>query len=107
MKRTVIKNSFLATSLVVFVFGFSYWYPRFLASLLGEKSPWISYLYTYGIGSVFFFLSLAWIFTRRGVHSLRRKEELYWLIAIMASFLFLFSFHGLWIFLATNFPIKN
>ena len=107
MKTSVIKNSFLPVFVLIFIFGFSYWYPRFLVSLLGEKSPWISYSYTYGMGLVFFLLSVFWIFTRAGVDPMRRKLEIQWLIAIICGLLFMFFLQGLWIFTADNFPIKN
>ena len=107
MRASVIKNFSLSVLILGCVFGFSYWYPRFLVSLLGEKSVWISFLYTYGTGSIFFFLSIFWIFTRRGIDPMRRREELFWLMAICCGFAFMFSCHALWIFFAENFPIKN
>jgi len=99
MKFTQI--SFFTT----FIF-FAYWYPRFLVSVFGEKSVWISYLYTYGMGGIVFGSSLIWIFNRKK-NPFRQKEEFRWLLAILLGFLFVFSFHGLWIYLAKVFPIKS
>ena len=107
MKNAVIKNSLLSVLILSFVFGFSYAYPRWLAGHLGEDSPWISYLYTYGAGLIFFLLSLIWIFTRRGIHPLRRQEEKHWLVAIVCGLLFMMFLHALWIFLASSFPVKQ
>ena len=107
MKIPVIKKSFLSVLILFFIFGFSYGYPRLLVSRLGEDNPWISYLYTYGIGLIFFLLGLIWIFTRAGMNPQRRRQEIYWLIAIICGLIFMFSLHALWIFWAVRFPIKG
>ena len=107
MKTLSLKNSLLSILTLIFVFGYSYIFPRFLVSILGEKSLWVSYFYTYGMGLVFFLLSIVWIFTRSGVQPDRRKEEKLWLIAILCGFLFMFALHGLWIFIASNYPLKG
>ena len=107
MKLEVVKNSFLALFTLLFVFGLSYWLPRSLSAHFGENSPWTSYLYTYGMGLVFFLLSVIWIFSRKGMYPLRRKQEIYWLAAVVGGLIFIFSLHGLWIFTAVQFPIKN
>ena len=106
MKSSVRTSFFIFLAVFTFFIYFAYWYPRFLASVLGEKSVWISYLYTYGIGGIVFASSLIWIFTRKK-NPLRQKEELQWLAAILLGFFFIFSLHGLWIYLASVFPIKN
>ena len=98
---------FLSILLVAFVLCFSYFYPRFLVQLMSEDSPWISYLYTYGTGALFFAIGSFWIFTRRAIHNMRRKEEIRWLITILCGMTFMFCFHGLWIFLAIHFPFKG
>ena len=90
---------------VVFAVAFSYIYPRFLVDKLGENSPWISYLYTYGMGFIVFAGSLAFIFTRKR-DVLRKKQELYWLLAIVSGFFLMFFCHGLWIYSAIHFPVK-
>ena len=107
MKIPILKNFLLSISFLTFIFSFSYWYPRFLVSFLGEKSSWISYLYTYGMGFIFFLLSVVWIFTRSEVDPMRKKSEIPWLIAICYGLVFMFLFHGLWIVIAETFPIKN
>ena len=107
--QSEMKISFKRTVLFLIVTGcagsFAYIYPRFLAVQLGENSPWISYLYTYGMGFIVFSSSLLLIFTRK-IDPLRRKQELYWLTAIMVGFFFMFFCHGLWIYLAVHFPVK-
>lgn len=106
MKSSRSLSLLLCLAAFGFFLFFSYWYPRFLTATLGEKSVWISYLYTYGMGGIVFSSSLIWIFTRKK-NPLRQKEELQWLIAILLGFLLIFSMHGLWIYLASVFPIKN
>lgn len=106
-KMKTLRTAFLSIFCLLFLFSFSYYYPRFLSSQLGEDSIWISYLYTYGLGSLFFILSAVWIFTRANVNPERKKQEIQWLIAISCSLTFMFIVHGLWIFLAGEFPIKN
>ncbi|MCZ0932722.1 MAG: hypothetical protein OXJ52_06195 [Oligoflexia bacterium] len=92
--------------IINFVVAFSYTYPRFLVSQLGENSPWISYLYTYGMGFIVFSSSLIFIFTRQ-IDPQRRKQEFYWLIAIACGFLLMFFCQGLWIYSAIHFPVKS
>lgn len=107
MKKLNIQKSVFSFCVLSFIFVYSYIYPRFLVSVLGEQSLWISYLYTYGMGLVFFFLSVFWIFTRSGVNPLRRKLEKSWLAAIFLGCFFMFCLHGLWIFIAVSFPMKG
>ena len=104
MKQTLIRSVWILL-IIGFAVAFAYVYPRFLASQLGENSPWISYLYTYGMGFIVFLSSLVFIFTRQ-IDSQRRKEELYWLTAVVCGFLFMFFCHGLWIYSAIRFPVK-
>ena len=107
MHILIIKNAILFVLAWACVFGFSYWYPRFLVAHLGEDSPWTSYFYTYGMGFVFFLLSLIWIFTRKKADPIRRRQDMSWLIVISCGFFFMFSLHALWIFLAVHFPVQN
>ena len=107
MKNSILKNSFLSVLILGFVFGFSYAYPRWLVGHLGESSPWISYLYTYGTGLIFFLMSLIWIFTRKRITPLRRQEEKQWLRAIVCGLLFTMFLHALWIFLASSISAKQ
>ncbi|MBC6415273.1 MAG: hypothetical protein GDA46_02660 [Bdellovibrionales bacterium] len=100
-----IKN-FIPFIVIGCILWISYFYPRFLTLALGEKSPWISYLYIYGMGGVAFLLSLVWIFTRKK-DSLRQKEEFLWLIALILGFLFIFFVHGLWIYISIEYPLYN
>ena len=103
MKRILIQV-ILSLIILFSLIGFCYAYPRFLASKLGEDSPWISYLYTYGMGLIVFIGSLAFILTRQ-IDALRRKQELYWTTAIVCGFLVTFSCHGIWIYFSVRFPL--
>ncbi|MCY4321288.1 MAG: hypothetical protein OXC37_02640 [Bdellovibrionaceae bacterium] len=104
MKRISIKPIVALASLFILI-AFCYAYPRFLAFKLGENSPWISYLYTYGMGVIVFVSSLVFIFTRQ-IEPLRKKQELYWLIALVYGLFFMFFLHGFWIYSAIHLPIK-
>jgi len=107
MKIKALQNSLIFTCILVFCSGFVYGYPRFLSLLLGEKNIWISYLYTYGMGLLFFSLTVIWIFTRSYKNHLRKKQEIQWLILICCCLMFVFTLHGLWIFTAGQIPVKN
>lgn len=106
IQKEAIKIFLLSFLLMTVVFVFSYWYPRMLVSYLGEDSPWISYLYTYGMGFVFFVLSVWFIFTKKGVNPHRRRQEIYWLIAIFFGMACTYFLHSLWIFLAITLPFR-
>jgi len=82
-----------------------YYYPRYLVKYFGENSPWIGYLYTYGMGALIFFLSVIWIFTRKKSH-LRQKEEIFWFIILFFGLMFSFIMHGFWILWSIGFPTK-
>ncbi|MDE0092695.1 MAG: hypothetical protein OXN83_05380 [Oligoflexia bacterium] len=103
--KSAIKNLAILLFFIGFTMVFAYTYPRFLVSKLGENSPWVSYFYTYGMGFIVFSSSLILIFTRR-IDPLRRKQEFYWLIAVVIGFLLMFFCHGLWIYSAIHFPTK-
>lgn len=106
-KMKVLRQAFLPVFTLFGIFTFAYWYPRMLVRLLGEHSIWISYLYTYGLGLLFFILSVIWIFTRRPIDPMRRKEEIKWCIILCCSLVFMFCLYGLWIFIAGQIPVKG
>ena len=102
-----LKLFFLALSVLALIVATSYFLPRTLSQLIGESSPWISWLYTYILGFIFFVLSLVWIFTRKGINPKRRKQEFYWLLVFTTGLVLMFVIHGLWILMAIQYPIKT
>ena len=105
IKNFKIKPVLYFFSMLIPIVLTIYYYPRYLVKTFGENSPWLGYLYTYGIGGILFILSLLWIFTRPK-DRLRKREELLWLLAISFGLIFSFSLHGLWILLSLSTPIK-
>lgn len=103
---SVVRNSFLAGLTLALVSACAYAWPRFLAFYFGEDSPWISWLYTYGMGLLVFLLNAAGIFSRKGTQKERRKRELKWLAVLSLGLVFMFLLHGFWIFAAIYFPQK-
>ena len=106
LRLTGFKTPFLVVFDISAVFLFCYFFPRFLAQALGEGSPWISYFYTYGLGTLIFAMSSLWIFSRKYKYESRKKEELFWLKALSFGLLFVFLLHGSWIFLSISYPFK-
>ena len=102
-----VKKASLFVLVSGFIAAFAYFFPRFLSAWLGEQSPFISWLYTYGMGFVFFVLTIALIWAKPVLDPLRRREELFWLMGIFSAMTFMFCMHGLWIYLAVHFPVKN
>ncbi len=105
VKKIQIKSIIYAFSLLIPIIAIIYFYPRYLIKSFGEGSPWLGYLYTYGIGGIFFILSVLWIFTRQK-SSLRKREEFFWLLIVVCGLIFSFLMHGLWILLSLSFPMK-
>ena len=107
-----IKTSFPLSGFFVFLVvsslfaGFAFVWPRALVRLLGEQSPWISYLYTYGMGLLVFSLNTVGIFSQKGAQKERRKRELKWLAVLAIGLVFMFLLHGFWILAALYFPQK-
>ena len=104
-KLIQFKRVFYAFFLCIPIVALVYYYPRYLIQVFGEGSPWLGYLYTYGIGGLVFAFSVIWIFTRKKL-PLRKREELIWLLMISLGLIFSFFMHGLWITLSLSFPIK-
>ena len=106
---SISKKLFLPALGFIFLFTFislTYFLPRFLVTTLGEHNPWISYLYTYIIGTVFYITSVFFIFTRK-VHPRRRKQVNTFIIILTALLLWGICLHGSWIYLALAFPFKG
>lgn len=88
------------------LFGFFYFYPRFLVAWLGENNIWVSFLYTYGTGLVFFLITIIWIFSRPKSLALRQALELRWLKFIILGFLCMCILQAVWIFMSGQIPVK-
>ena len=87
--------------------GAVYFWPRYLSQTLGEDSPWISYLYTYGLGALFFALTVLWIFSFPSGYSEKRKQDGFWLFALCGALIFGMTLHGIWIYLSVSLPFKG
>lgn len=97
----------LISVLCIFVFLLiTYSVPRALVMSIGESNPWIGYLYTYIVGSVFYLSSVFFILTRR-IASKRKRQVKIILIILTGLLLWGMLFHGLWIYLAIGTPFKG
>ena len=83
-----------------------YFLPRFLVKTIGEQSPWISYIYTYGLGSFFFISSLILLLNQK-IHLRRRKQVKIFISIVTLMLLWGIVLHGSWIFLALKVPFKG
>ncbi len=105
------KLFFLAVLLLFFVIGLVYYYPRYLVEILGEKSPWLSYLYTYGMGGLFFSFSLLFIFPesknliRKNFFVMKPRQVLLLFLYLLVIIFFVQLYkNGLWILLSLFLP---
>lgn len=96
-------KSFLGVGFIAMV----YFWPRYLMGTLGEQNPWISYLYTYGLGVLFFAFTTVWIFSFPSLNPDRRKRDLFWLFVFCGTLIFGITLHGLWIWAAISYPFKG
>lgn len=106
MEMTEKKKSFptflVAIAVLVFVFAF----PRLLIVLLGPGSPWTSYLYQYGLGSVTFIIGINLI-KRTGAYKKGRGHDDFWFKWLMVGFFLFAVIHAVWILLALSIPVKG
>ena len=102
-KWFVLMGSLMGVGFVASV----YLWPRFLSLMLGERSPWISYLYTYGLGSLFFFITLFLIYTLRRSHKDWKKRDRYWVLVLMGLLSWGVILHATWIVVSIVFPFKG
>ena len=84
-----------------------YFWPRYLSETFGEQSPWISYLYTYGLGVLFFAFTTFWIFSLPSQNPKKRKQDTFWLVVLCGTLIFGITLHGLWIWFAVTYPFKG
>ena len=62
-------------------------------------SPWLPYLYQYGITGLFVILVVIFCF-RTGALSLKRPEDRWTLTVVVLGYVFYLLLHGLWIWAA-------
>ncbi|MGI9549359.1 MAG: hypothetical protein ACR2M7_05260 [Bdellovibrionales bacterium] len=105
VKGISLKHFSYTFLMVTFVTAVIYYYPRYLVQTLGDKSPWLGFLYTYGLGFFLSSLSVLLIFTQKK-SLLRKKEENLWLMILFLGLLFYFLMQGFWIMWAIKFPLK-
>ena len=104
MKEPVsIRNLLIALAVFAGVLAFVFAYPRLLVILLGESSPWTSYLYQYGFGLVFF-LSGILLILKTGACKFGRGHDNFWFGVLIAGFLVFAVGHAVWIWAALNMP---
>ncbi|MCY4513090.1 MAG: hypothetical protein OXB86_05325 [Bdellovibrionales bacterium] len=84
-----------------------YFWPRYLSEILGEQSPWISYLYTYGLGVLFFAFTTFWIFFSPSRNPKKRKQDTFWLFVLCGTLIYGMALHGFWIWFAVSYPFKG
>ena len=101
--KATLVQSLLGVGFIALV----YFWPRYLSETLGEQSPWISYLYTYGLGVLFFIFTTFWIFSFPRLNPERRKRDRFWLFVLSGTLVFGMTLHGLWIWVAISYPFKG
>ena len=106
MHSAVYKNIFLQLLFLGVIVSTIYFFPRFLVKNIGEHSPWISYIYTYGLGTLFFVSSLVFLLTRR-IHPRRKKQVRNFISILILMLLWGIFLHGSWILLALKIPFKG
>lgn len=99
---SLAKGGITVAVLLAFIFIF----PRIIISLLGEASPWTSYLYQYGFGLVFFLIGIYIIF-KSGSCKLGRGHDTFWFGVLIAGFIFFAGGHAIWILAALRVPFAG
>jgi hypothetical protein len=92
--------------LTVVLLAFIFIFPRIIISLLGEASPWTSYLYQYGFGLVFFLIGIYIIF-KSGSCKLGRGHDTFWFGILIAGFILFSGAHAIWIVAALKIPFAG
>lgn len=87
----------------VFVLLFIHFYPKAIIEALGEDSPWTSYLYMYGLGTVVFLTGL-WVILGNRSLQFGRGRDSYWFKVLIGGFFFFVTLHLVWILAALNIP---
>ena len=93
---------------VAFVISFVFIFPRFLVKMSpeGVNNPWISYTYTYGLGTLFFLFSLFLILTKK-IHPKRKRQVKLFILILTLMLLWGLFFHGFWTFMSLQYPFKG
>jgi hypothetical protein len=106
MEMTKEKKGFPTLLLVIAVLVFVFVFPRILIAWLGPGSPWTSYLYQYGLGSVTFLIGISLI-KRTGAYKKGRGHDDFWFKWLIAGFFIFAVLHAVWILLAVSIPVKG
>lgn len=99
-------NKILIAIIIPVVAAFIFFYPRFLIDTLGKDNPWTSFLYQYTFGLVFFGLGILLILKTKACVPGRGRDSL-WLKFLIGGFLFFFTLHATWVYLALHIPYKG
>ena len=109
-KFSLLKRAFRFFLTGISVTGFVlfvYFWPRFLIKTLKEDSPWIGYLYTYGLGLLIFAFTGFMIFSFHSSYPEKRKQDRFWLLVLLGVLIFGMALHGAWIHLTVSYPFKG
>lgn len=100
------SNKTMIAVLIPVIAAFIFFYPRFLIDWLGIDNPWTSYLYQYTFGFIFFALGILLMLRTRACVPGRGRDSR-WLAILIAGFIFFFTLHGVWVYLALTVPYKG
>ena len=87
------------TLFIIFLFAFTYLFPRFIIDNFDKASPWASYLYQYGFGTITFLIGMFVILKTKSLQ-LKRKTDFYWFKWLIFGFLVYSLGHLFWILAA-------
>lgn len=106
MTKASKKNSVFVFFYAIFVLAFIYFFPRAIVSLFGQESPWSSYFYQYGLGSLFFVTGIILITKTKGLR-VSRGHDRKWLRYMWVGLACYAAIHAWWILLALHYPVKG
>jgi hypothetical protein len=72
---------------------------------LGIPDHWLTYLYQFGIGGLFFLGGLI-VILKTGACDLKTKADRTWFSALVIGFLALATVYALWIYVSVSTPTK-
>ena len=71
--------------------------------LLGLPDHWLTYLYQFGVGGIFFLAGL-FVILKTGACDLKIRADRIWFSALIIGFVGLATVYALWILAAVNTP---
>lgn len=93
------KPFFVISFCLIFIYSL----PRYLTYAFSPENPWTSFLYTYSLGGLIFFVGI-YIILKFQACNFKISSDRKWFYSMFLGFIYLMSLHAFWIYFSIQNP---